>query len=277
MAINTELSDQLSWGVDFKNRRLYFGMNVDMADEDHSEFTNTSVEIAIRALHKMASDAPGKPIELHMNSDGGNPYAMLRLYDEILACSCQIKFFGGGTIASAATWIMVACDERYLHQHTTVMIHDGWDGFEGKHIDVQIGAAEAKRLQDLLYDIYANNTKMNKAFWMDICQRDVYLNAEEAIQLGMADKLIEPKKRGNLRKMRQAALKKQSSVSEMRSLIKSIYTRINKTNIPKIEFNEIAKEPVDPNIIVVPPAENEKPQSPQIEATGANPVEKVNP
>jgi ATP-dependent Clp protease protease subunit len=249
--VTTELTDNIAYGVDLKARRIYFGINLDIAEVDEStDFSMSSVEYAVRAIHRMATDAPGKPIEIHMSSSGGDPYAMLRLYDEIHACPCQVKFFGSGVIMSSATWIMAGCDERYLHPNTTVMVHDGMDGFEGKHTDAQIEAAEMKRLQDLLYDIYASNTRMPKEFWQDVCQRDLYLTASEAVSLGLADKVLEPKKRGNLRRMRYAMLKKEPDSKEMKSLLKSIYTRINKMNVPKIELNEVKKEPSDPQITV---------------------------
>lgn len=245
----TELTDNLAYGVDLKNRRIYFGVNLDTEDAgEATDFSISSVEYAVRALHRMATDAPGKPIEIHMCSAGGDPYAMLRLYDEIQACPCQIKFFGSGIVMSAATWIMAGSDERHLHPNTTVMVHDGADGFEGKHTDAQIEAAEMRRLQDLLYDIYATNTRMPKEFWQDVCQRDLYLTAQEAVALGLADKVIEPKKRGNLRKTRQAALKKKPD--DMKKLINELYNRINRVKVPKIELNEIKKEPVDPAVVV---------------------------
>lgn len=252
MAIEkTELTDNLAYGVDIKNRRIYFGVNLDGAEsEDSTDFNLSSVEYAIRALHRMATDAPGKPIEIHMNSYGGDPYAMLRLHDEILACPCQIKFFGGGAIMSSATWIMAVCDERYLHPNTTVMLHDGSVSFSGKHTDIQINAKEDKRLQDLLYEIYTTNSRMPLEFWQDVCQRDLYLTADETIKFGLADKIIEPKKRGNLRKMRQAGLKKAPDSKEMRSLVHAVYARINKVKVPKIELNEPKKEPVDPQLII---------------------------
>lgn len=251
MAAITELTDNLAYGVDLKNRRIYFGVNLDNADaSDSTDFNLSSVEYAIRAMHRMAADAPGKPIELHMNSYGGDPYAMLRLYDEIHACPCQIKFFGGGAIMSAATWIMAGSDERYLHPNATVMVHDGSDGWEGKHTDGQIWAAEMKRLQDKLSEIYAENSRMPKEFWEDVLQRDLYLTAHEAVSLGLADKILEPKKRGNLRKVRQAALKKEPDIKEMKKLVGDIYSRINKVKVPKIEFNEIKKEPTDPHVVV---------------------------
>jgi ATP-dependent Clp protease protease subunit len=264
VAEKTELSDYLVYGIDTKNRRIYFGTNVDILEDDksHSDFNMASVELAVRAIHRMASDAPGKPIEIHMSSYGGDPYAMLRLYDEIHACPCQIKFFGSGAIMSAATWIMAGCDERYLHPNTTIMVHDGTDGFEGKHTDAQIQAAEMRRLQDLLYVIYTENSRMPKEFWQDVCQRDLYLTADEAVSLGLADKIVEPKKRGNLRKARQAALKKEPDNKEMRKLLNDLYVRINKVKVPKIELNEIKKEPADPHLVIDnTPVEIEKPQT----------------
>ena len=250
MAVNTDIIDHLVYGVDLKNRRIYFGVGLDAGEESPGDFTQASVELAVRALHKMASDAPGKPIEIHMNSYGGDAYAMLRFHDEILACPCQIKFYGGGAIMSAATWLMAVCDERYLHPNTTVMVHDGSEEYGGKHTDMQITAAEMKRLQDVLYDIYEKNSRMPKEFWQDVCQRDVYLTASEAVSVGLADKIIEPKKRGNLRKMRQATLKKNVDNAEMKKLLVDIYARINKVKVPKITLNEIAKEPVDPKITI---------------------------
>lgn len=246
-----ELDELFAYGVDIKNRRIYFGSPLDgMDNESTGDFTQASIELAVRALHKLASDAPGKPIEIHINSYGGSPYDMLRLYDEILASPCQIKFIGSGVVMSAATWIMAACDERYLHPNTTVMVHDGTDGFEGKHTDAQIQAAEMKRIQGVLYEIYAANSRMPKEFWEDVCQRDLYLSAEEAIMLGLADKIIETKKRGNLRRLRQSALKKNPSSKDMKELIHKVYSRINKLKVPKIELNEHKKEPSDPNLVL---------------------------
>lgn len=251
MATITELTDNLAYGVDIKNRRIYFGVNLDTADVNEStDFTMSSVEYAVRALHRMATEAPGKPIEIHMCSYGGDPYAMLRLYDEIHASPCQIKFYGSGAIMSSATWIMAGCDERYLQPNATVMVHDGSDGFEGKHTDGQIQAAEMKRLQDKLYEIYTENSRMPIEFWADVCQRDLYLTAHEAVSLGLADKVIEPKKRGNLRKMRYASLKKEPETKEMNKLLKDLYVRINKVKVPKIELNEIKREESDAKIII---------------------------
>lgn len=251
MAANTELTDNLAYGVDLKNRRIYFGVNLDTADSSEAtDFTLGSVEMAVRALHRMASDAPNKPIELHMSSYGGDTYAMLKLHDEILSCNCQVRFIGSGPIMSSASFIMAICDERNLHPNAVVMVHELTASGDGKHTDIKIDAAENVRLMYQLCSIYEANSRMPLEFWMDICQRDVYLTAAEAVSLGLADKVIEPKKRGNLRKARQAAMKKEINPKEMKDLVKSLYERTNRTRIPKLEINEVKKEAVDPHLFV---------------------------
>jgi ATP-dependent Clp endopeptidase proteolytic subunit ClpP len=237
MTSQTEFEDVLTLGVDSSLRRVYFGDYTVVSTEDIGAFSHRSVELAVRALHRLAGEDAGKPIELHMSSGGGDAYAMLRLYDAILGCPCQVKFFGGGIIMSAATWIMSACDERYLYPNTTVMVHEGSEGMGGTHTDVKIGAAETQRIQGVLYDIYAANTRMPRAFWEDVCQRDLYLTAQEAVALGLADKVLEPKKRGNLRKVRQAALAKSPTREELQELVCTIYARTNKHIVPTVELN----------------------------------------
>jgi hypothetical protein len=83
--------------------------------------------------------------------------------------------------------------------------------------------------------------------------------------MGMADKIVEPKKRGNLRKVRQAALKKTPDNTDMKKLLSDIYARINKVKVPKIELNPIVKEAADPTIVIDDkPVEIEKPQQPEV-------------
>ena len=220
--------DHLESGLDTDRRRIYFGICTDPALEDSGEVSTQSIEQAVRALHALVNDDPYKPIELYMSSGGGDPYAMLRLYDEILSCPCPVKFFGGGVIQSSATWIMCICDERYLFPNTTVMIHDGTESIKGTHTDVRIELSEAVRLQDMLYDVYAANSKMPKSFWQDVCQRDLYLTAEETCQLGLADSIIQPRNRSVFRERRDVHLAKPMSSNEKDELTERLLARIGR-------------------------------------------------
>lgn len=258
MAEKTDSIDNiLTNGIDLKNRRIYFGALLESYDDGGSDFTWRSCEWAIRAIHIMEMEAPNKPIELHMSSPGGDPYAMLRLIDVILASSCQIKFFGGGEICSAATWVMAICDERYLYPNTLVLIHDssagGTSEVPSKLSDAYINLDGERNLQERLNQMFADNSRMPKEFWDEIIKRDLYLSAEETIALGLADKLIEPRKRGNLRRARIAHLKSEPDMKELNKMLRKLRDRTYMGKNLRIELH-VPEEHKDKNVFVEPMA-----------------------
>jgi ATP-dependent Clp protease, protease subunit len=255
MAIPREKTDwgqELEYGIDLKNRRIRFGWAISASVEADgiNDVSEASVEIAIRAIHRMQLDHPKQPIEIYMNSCGGDPYSMAYLVDVILASTCQFKFFGGGRIMSSATWIMAVCDERYLYPNARVMVHDGTEDIKGVLGDVLSDADEAKRFMDILYDIYAKNSRMPKQFWKSICARNLYLTAQEAIQLGLADFIVEPQKRGNLRKKRNHQLSQPVSGRAMRTLVNKLFKRVDLDIKQEIEIKNPDLDVEDPNITV---------------------------
>ncbi len=246
----TELENHLAYGVDEKTRKIFFGVPIDSSHSGHEHVSTDSIGHVIRAMDKMITDYPKKPIEIHMNSYGGDPYSLLYLHDYILASSCQVKFYGGGAIMSAATWIMAVCDERYLYPNTTVMVHNGWEGEEASYSDFHIFADESKRLQELLYKIYADNSHMPKDFWREVCQRDLYLTAKETISLGLADKIIEPKKRGNFRKMRDHLLNKTPDQKTLTAISNRLLARIGQNKLTKIVIQAHQNSEIDENLTI---------------------------
>lgn len=256
MADKTDtLENILDYGIDLKNRRIWFGALPEAYDEGGAEFTWRSVERAIRAIQIMEIEAPRKPIELHMSSPGGDPYALLRLYDTIQASPCQIKFYGSGEIASAATWIMAGCDERYLSPNTYVLVHDssGFGSTESpaKLTDAYIHMDQEKRMQDKLNQIYADNSRMPLEFWEEMVKRDVWLTAEETIMLGLADKIVQEQKRGNLRRMRISLLCKEPDRKELNKLLKNMAQRTYAHKVSKMELH-VPREFFDKNVTVDP-------------------------
>jgi ATP-dependent protease ClpP protease subunit len=195
-------------------------------------------------MHKLY-DASSAPIELHMSSFGGCVYSALRLIDEIESAPVQIKFVGGGQIMSAATVIMSVCDHRIVHKNARIMLHDGSNDMSGRHTDIHIEADEDKFLTEVMYEIYAKNSRMPKNFWHDLCQRDTYLSADEALSLGLVDEIVQPKKRGNLRKSREKILSKHPSAASMGKLVNSLYKRTNRKNAASKITIEVRKEEMD--------------------------------
>jgi len=247
MSEKTDIDEIISRGIDLKNRRIHFGL----MEEDGSDISWHSVEAAVRAMLKMSTEYPKKPIELHLSSTGGDTYEVLRFYDAIQACPCQIKFFGSGQIMSAAVVIMVGCDERWLTPNTTIMNHNGSaDGIDHTITDREIDTEELKRLTDRTNMILADNSRFPLDFWSGIGQRDLYLTANEAVMMGLVEGILEPKKRGNLRKVRSHTLAKVPDNKELTKLVKNLYKRVHKGGtLTKIEIH-IPKEEFDNSLTI---------------------------
>jgi len=247
-----ELEKIISTGVDFKNRRIYFG---DIGNED-TDFNWTNVELVVRAIHKMCETSKNSkkapaPIELHMSSDGGNTYDMMKLYDAIHTCTAQIKFYGSGYIQSSAVWIMASCDERYLHQNTVIMLHKGYGGInsDDNEVDMQISAGFNRNTTKKMCQMLADNSRMPADYWDMVLSRDLHLSAEEAIMLGLADKIIPYQKRGNLRRMRTALFNKEIDQDAMDELISRINKRVHLPSSMNVSLH-IPKERADKNVVV---------------------------
>lgn len=242
-------------GIDEKNRRIYFG-DTDAGGGDHGDVSIASVSKAVRAIQKMATDSPKKPIEIHMTSPGGDPYALLYLMDVILSTPCQIKFFGGGQISSSATWVMAVCDQRFLYKHTRLCIHNGADSLEGSVTDLKIKMKEVLGHQASLEKIYAENSRMPEKFWADVCKRDLWITADECLTLGLCDKVVEPLKRGNLRQARQKALNTKVNKNKLNKLVKTLFDRIELPVSAQEIVIHVPKDEVDATLVVV---ENQEP------------------
>lgn len=250
----TELDDEIIFGVDTKHRTLSFGSPLTNTEspDDVGEINQLSVEMAVRAIRRMERDHPKKPITLFFNSNGGDVYGMLYLIDVILSSTCQFKFVGGGAILSAATGVMAVCDERFLYPNTTLMIHPvKADDVGGSSKDIDIEANELTRLTDRLCKIYADNSRMEKKFYEEICSRNLFLFADEAVSLGLADGIITYKKRGNLRQKRLLAMSLAPSTKQMKTLVKRLFDRINmKISVKDFNINLPAADEADPEITV---------------------------
>lgn len=241
------------YGIDLIGRNIYFGGThgtSDSSSDSTHDFNQMTVEMVVRAIHKMSS-ANKKPIKIHMQSYGGDAYALLYLVDVILSTPCQFKFYGGGAIMSAATWVMAVCDERYLYPSTRVLIHNGSVGHFGNKTDAEIKLHEENYLQDYLEKLYEKNSRMPASFWREVCKRDLYISAEEAIKLGLADAIIEPLSRGAFRSLRIQNFKKKVNKKEMQVLIDSLFQRIKAPVVKSLSL-QVPEEKIDHSLIIEP-------------------------
>ena len=139
---------------------------------------------------------PTKDITIYVNSPGGSVSATLAMYDTLQLVKCDVSTVCVGIAASGGTVILMggAKGKRYALPHSEVMIHQPLGGAEGQATDIAIHAQHIVQTKELLNKLIAKHTgKDIKKVSVDT-ERDKFMTAKEAIDYGIIDKIIEPKK-----------------------------------------------------------------------------------
>ena len=139
----------------------------------------------------------GLPIEMFVSTYGGSADDMASLVDvmNMVKKDCDIKTIGLGKVMSAGVLILASGTrgERYIGRNCRVMIHSVIAGNAGSLHNLENELAEIKKMQDVYLDSLVEATDMTKKQLKSFMRRktNVYLTAEEAIKLGIADKILE--------------------------------------------------------------------------------------
>jgi ATP-dependent Clp protease protease subunit len=136
-----------------------------------------------------------KTLTMYINSSGGNLNDSLGLIDIMRTSQCPIRTIGIGSICSAAFMIFSSGTkgERYIANNTSIMCHQYTDGMEGKHHDIKSRFKEVELTNTRMIEILKENTGLETRTIKSklLCPTDVWLTAEELIELGIADNFLE--------------------------------------------------------------------------------------
>jgi len=145
-------------------------------------------------------DLSHDPIKLVITSVGGDLDSAFLLYDTICLTKAPIYTLGR-YCASAAALILAAGKKRYLMPHAKVMLHPHRMAMGGGSLsdtDLEVVRQESKKYKEKMVDILIDCgvKKTPEAILMDIENKDFWLEPEEAIKYGLADKIMDKKTLG---------------------------------------------------------------------------------
>ena len=156
--------------------------------------TDESAKDITEKLLYLESDAPGKDIIFYVNSPGGSITAGMAIYDTMKLISSPISVVVTGMAASMGSILLCGASKgrRLLYPHSRVLIHQPL--ISGRMIgpasDINIQAKEMEKLRKELNLILANSSGQPLDRIDRDTDRDFYLNAQEAIDYGLADKIV---------------------------------------------------------------------------------------
>ncbi|GMI60848.1 hypothetical protein ScalyP_jg5984 [Parmales sp. scaly parma] len=171
-----------------KDRILLLGQQVD------DEVAN----VLVAQLLYLASEDPSKDITLYINSPGGSVSAGMAIYDTMQYVPCDVNTVCFGTAASMGAFLLGAGakGKRRSLPNARIMIHQPLGGAQGQAADIEIQAKEILYIREVLNTYIAEYCDQPKSKIEEDCDRDFFMTAEEAVEYGIIDEVIETKTSG---------------------------------------------------------------------------------
>ena len=152
------------------------------------EVNETSASIVVAQLLFLESEDPEKDIHLYINSPGGVITAGMAIYDTMNFVKCDVSTVCIGMAASMGAFLLAggAKGKRFALPNAEIMIHQPAGGAQGQATARHILATKEKMAR-----IMAQNTGQDFEVIMADTERDNWKTAEEALNYGIIDKIIE--------------------------------------------------------------------------------------
>lgn len=169
-----------------KERIIFIGTPID------DEVSN----LLIAQLLFLEAEDSGRDTYMYVNSPGGVVTAGLALYDTIQYLKMPISTICVGQAASMAALLLASGTKgkRFALPNARIMIHQPLGGAQGQATDIEIQTKEILRIKKLLNEIMAKHTGQPISKIEKDSDRDFYMSAQEALEYGLIDEVIQTKK-----------------------------------------------------------------------------------
>ena len=152
-----------------------------------------TANLVVAQLLFLESENPDKEIHLYINSPGGSISAGMAIYDTMQFIKPEVSTLCIGMAASMGAFLLQAGakGKRFVLPNSSVMIHQPLGGFQGQATDIEIHARYILSLRERLYALMAQHTGRNVEEIARDSERDKFLNAVEAVDYGLVDKVLD--------------------------------------------------------------------------------------
>jgi len=154
-----------------------------------------SAKAVVEKLLYLETSDSGKDITFYIDTPGGSITSGMAIYDTIKLIKSPVKVVVMGMAASMGSILLSAAKKgnRYLYPHSRVLIHQPLitGRMVAPAVDINIQAREMERLRDELNHILADASGQSLEKIQQDTDRDFYLTAKEAIEYGLADKIVD--------------------------------------------------------------------------------------
>jgi ATP-dependent Clp protease protease subunit len=149
--------------------------------------------LVVAQLLHLESQDPDKDISIYINCPGGSIYSGLAIYDTMQFVKPQISTICVGVAMSMGSLLLAggAKGKRFSLPNSRLLIHQPSAGFEGQSSDIEIHAREILNIRKRVDEIYAHHTGQTFEQVHDDMERDRFFKADEAVEYGLIDRVID--------------------------------------------------------------------------------------
>jgi ATP-dependent Clp protease protease subunit len=167
-----------------KDRVVFLGGGVD----------DDVANLVVAQMLFLSNEDPKADIHFYINSPGGSVSAGMAIYDTMQFVRCEVATYCIGMAASMGAVLLMAGanGKRHVLPNSRVLLHQPLMGgvIQGPATDLGIQAKEMLRTRDRLYKIMADHTGQPLDRITKDCERDKWLDADEAVAYGCADRVL---------------------------------------------------------------------------------------
>ena len=148
----------------------------------------------------LEAENPEKDIALYINSPGGSVTAGLAVYDTMQYIKPDVATYCVGQASSMAAVLFAAGSKgkRIILPNSRILIHQPWaSGLGGQQADIEIHAKDLLKMRERLDHILAHQTGRSTDDVHQDTERDRILSAEEAVEYGLADRVMSQRRTGS--------------------------------------------------------------------------------
>ena len=159
----------------------------------NEEVNSASAGVVVAQLLYLEGQDPEKDISLYINSPGGVITDGMAIYDTMQYSKCDVSTICLGMAASMGAFLLAAGTKgkRFALPNSEIMIHQPSGGAQGQATDISIHANHILRVKDKLNQILSERTGQPLDVVKRDTERDNFMTAQEALEYGLIDKVIE--------------------------------------------------------------------------------------
>jgi ATP-dependent Clp protease, protease subunit len=148
--------------------------------------------LVVAQLLFLDREDPDRAVQMYINSPGGAVYAGMAMYDAMQLINAPVRTVAVGLAASFGTVLLTGgtAGSRMALPNATIHMHQPLGGAQGQASDIVIQANEIVRLKERLNNIFVKHTGQNYETIEKDTDRDIYKNAEEAVEYGLIDQVL---------------------------------------------------------------------------------------